>query len=85
MAKRNEKLTVLPSKIYIDENTCVPLDSLPDEQRRQWSAAKAKEIEKIVNNYFTVHPENAVAWRKYHQSYLDKRAAEEKMEQTGSS
>lgn len=82
MAKRSEKLTVLPSKIYIDENTCVPLDSLTDEQRRRWSAAKAKEIEKIVNNYFDAHPENAVAWRKYHQSYLDKRAAEEQAEQT---
>lgn len=81
MAKRNEKLTVLPSKIYVDKDTCVPLDSLTDEQRRQWSAAKAKEIEKIVNNYFAVHPENAAAWRKYHQSYLDGRAAEEKTAQ----
>lgn len=85
MSKRNEKLTILPSKIYIDENTCVPLDSLTDEQRRQWSAAKAKEIEKIVNNDFAIHPENAIAWRKYHQSYLEKRAAEEKAEQAGSS
>lgn len=82
MAKRNEKLTVLPLKIYVDENTCVPLDSLTDEQRRQWSAAKAKEIEKIVNNYFSVHPENAAAWRKYHQSYLDGRDADDKAEQT---
>lgn len=81
MAKRNEKLTVLPLKIYIDENTCVPLDSLTDEQRRQWSAAKTREIEIIVNNYLAAHPENAAAWRRYHQSYLDKRASEEKAEQ----
>lgn len=85
MAKRNEKLTVLLLKIYIDENTCVPLDSLTDEQCRQWSAAKTREIEIIVNNYLAAHPENAAAWRRYHQSYLDKRASEEKAEQAGSS
>lgn len=76
MAKRNENLTVLPLKIYIDENTCVPLDSLTGEQRGRWSAAKAREIEKTVNSYFSVHPENAAAWRRYHQSYLDKRSAD---------
>lgn len=82
MANRYEKLTVLPAKMYIDKNTYVPFDSLTDEQLRQRSAAKAKEIEKIVNNDFAIHPQNAEAWCKYHQGYLDMCAEENKKKKT---